>query len=59
MKSVFFSNWPDGRNVAINTFMEQLYQCADITFVLFLEKITMIANIDIFFLQQFYKCKVN
>ncbi len=37
-KSVFFSNSRDGRNVAINSFMEQLYQCVDITFVLFLEK---------------------
>ncbi len=33
-KSLFFCNSPDGRNVA------QLYQCADITFVLFFVKKT-------------------
>ncbi len=38
IKNVFFSNSRDGRTVAINTFMAQLYQCADITFVLLLEK---------------------
>ncbi len=38
MKNVFFSNSRDGRTVAINTFMAQLYQCADITFVLLLEE---------------------
>ncbi len=32
MKSVFFSKSRDGRNLAINTFMEQLFKCADITF---------------------------
>ncbi len=48
-KSVFFSNCRNGRNVAINTFMEQLYQCVDITFVLFLEKITMITNVILIF----------
>ncbi len=55
---MFFSNSRDGRNVAINTFMEQLYQCADIT-LFFSRKITMITNVILIFLQQFYKCKVN
>ncbi len=38
--SVFFSNSRDGRNVAIAyIFMEQLYQRADITFVIFSKKL--------------------
>ncbi len=42
-KSVFFSNSRDGWNVAIAyIFMEQLYQRADTTFVLFLEKIMIV-----------------
>ncbi len=56
MKSVFFSNSRDGRTVAINTFMAQLYQRADITFVLLLEKNNHDCKCDV---QQFYECKVN
>ncbi len=46
-RSVFYSNSRDSRNVAIAyTFMEQLYQCADIKVVIFLEKIMiMITNV--------------
>ncbi len=56
-KCVFFSNSRDGRNVAIAyTLMEQLYQCADITFVLFLEKMmTVITNVILIF----YNSSIN
>ncbi len=35
--------------------MEQLYQCVDIKFVLFLEKITMITNVILIF----YNSSIN